>query len=1022
MKTNNKCAAVRLEKSKLVAALAILAVAFVVIAAVPAVADDSDATATGVYYVGGTNASDAAGNGTSIDKPFATIKYALEQSDVTKIILNGDLELGNSTTAVTADGISVAKGKTLEIDLNGHMIRYTTVNTSGTTYYAIKNEGTLTISDSSNGATGGISVKGYPIGVFGNTGTLTIDGGHYSNEVIEFVKDGKNCKYVYYLLNNNGNVTINNGSFALDTNTTINSSIMKNGWYTDVKKGGTTENPTYTIVYGNNLVDWDYNAKGKVAKMTIVGGTFTGSTYIKNDFGGDLTISGGTFDTTGSADVFTFGKLTVTGGTFKHASTPIWAYGNADVTVSGGDYTQGGKTAVFIDTNDGSYYDNELELTNTKISFTTADIVGADNLVGFSKIEGSSATGEITIDSTNKITFENLRAGSAGLFIKVGSVKITGTMNGSDAAQITAAAGDVVLKDLTITSGKLILDKNITVDGTLTIDAGAELNLAGTANLTVNGKILVKEKTADKNAAKIVGTGKIAVEEKGSIVVGGTINNTVGLTNNGVISIINEKAEIPATIAGNGSVDISAVASEGTISGDWNTVTTYTQNQTITLTGDTFLKEGSQIIVKGKMIIPEGVTLTIEDGAQLVIYSSTGILENNGKIVVQSSVGAVSSWNQLNSVDSTGGLVNIGAEIINDGVIDLSYTLPSNASEDQKYATHPQFNNSGKLTNNGQIEVGSESFLYFWGGMTNSADATITVLGLIQHDANGEQISNAGIISFNGAIRENGMSIALTSADAKVDFVSLESIIGTNTITVKNDLKASGSNTYNGIPAVAVSVAKDFTVKGLVVTPAVVLQENSKTAYDRYVVIEGSVICDTEKETVPSASPVVITVTGKIKVDAALALGAGVDMKIGSTSPATSGELYVNGTMTSVAGKINNSNEFGQVSIVSGNVTVTGKITASKTLGTTGINAAFYKIDKTTTAPESYVYTTLDQAIADGAKKIEIYGTTKVSVDVAVPSGTTVKVNTGADLKITEDSKVTIASGAVLNNLASDFE
>ena len=43
MRTNNKCAAVRLEKSKLVAALAILAVAFVVLAAVPAVADDSDA-------------------------------------------------------------------------------------------------------------------------------------------------------------------------------------------------------------------------------------------------------------------------------------------------------------------------------------------------------------------------------------------------------------------------------------------------------------------------------------------------------------------------------------------------------------------------------------------------------------------------------------------------------------------------------------------------------------------------------------------------------------------------------------------------------------------------------------------------------------------------------------------------------------------------------------------------------------------------------------------------------------------
>ena len=1005
MKTNNKCAAVRLEKSKLVAALAILAVAFVVIAAVPAIDVDGESAATP------TNVG-----------------------VITE--LKGDKEGTYKLTTNLETSSSISISAKITLDLNGFTLKGKNCDT-----ISVTTTGNLTIIDNSDNKTGTVDVVGDNFTAITNAGTAILNGGTIERSaetgiIVNGVKLGDK-EDSYYTIKNNGTLTINDGTIV--KNLVPTEGMIVTGASSNICNGGDKE-----------------------ATLTINGGTIDGGlNAVKNDFYGVLTIKDGAITNQIQVAVMNWGEATIEGGSFTGNQSALWVCSWLDsgtktasagnLTVKGGSFTNGsGWPDLIIQTNsiynsiynskDTEYEDQPVFVTSEKnitigCKNTEANIIiKKDVAVEFT--DGSILPKSISYNDGNKtstVAFTDVKAGKTGVTFNAGSVEITGTMNASDvAAKITAAAGDVVLKDLTITAGNLALDKNVTVDGTLTIDAGAGLNLTSVANLTVNGKILVKEKTTDKNAAKIDGTGKIAVNEKGSIVVGGTIDNDVKLTNNGVISIINEKAEIPATITGNGSVDISAVASEGTISGDWNTVTTYTQNQTITLTGDTVLKEGSQIIVKGKMIIPEGVTLTIEDGAQLVIYSSTGILENNGKIVVQSSVGAVSymknaseynetnpAWTQLTGVNQTGGLVNIGAEIINDGVIDLSYTLPSNASEDQKYATHPQFNNSGKLTNNGQIEVGSESFLYFWGGMTNSADATITVLGLMQHDANGEQISNAGIISFNGAIRENGMSIALTSTDAKVDFVSLESIIGTNTITVKNDLKASGSNTYNGTPAVAVSVAKDFTVKGLVVTPAVVLQENSKTAYDRYVVIEGSVICDTEKETVPSASPVVITVTGKIKVDAALALGAGVDMKIGSTSPTTtSGELYVNGTMTSVAGKINNSGtELGSVSIsTESTVTVTGKITASKTLGTTGINAAFYKIDKTTTAPESYVYTTLDQAVADGAKKIEIYGTTKVSVDVAVPSGTTVKVNTGADLKITKDSTVTIASGAVLNN------
>ena len=889
----------------------------------------------------------------------------------------------------------------MTLDLAGHKITNveTGANTGTNANSTIVVNGTLTVIDSSENKSGEVVMthegnNGMAALYVTATGTVTINGGYFHNT--NAGDKSKNIDPAYYVLDNSGTAVINGGKFYNASATDNPSSVVHNGYYNG---NGKTNEPT----------------------MTINGGEFNGLSYVKNDDKGIMYIYGGTFGTSASK-----GSAILNWNVLVIGSED----GNKYPTINGttGSVVLNGKINETMDKGDltiNAIAQNEnLSLVGiTSDSDPFGDVVIKDkNVWTGAIIDEKNTTFNGTVEIGNdKVQFTDVKAGASGIIVKAGSVEITGTLDASTvAAQIAAAGGDVVLKDLTITgasSGSLTLTDDITVKGTLTVDAGATVIVNTGAELKIDGKVLVKEGSDTVSAATITGAGAVTIGQKGSIVVGGVVSTNGTFTNDGVISIINEKAQIPATISGNGSVDISAVASEGTISGDWNTVTTYTQNQTITLTGDTVLKEGSQIVIEGKLVIPEGITLTIKDGAQLVVFKSTGILENNGNIVVQSAAGAVcgDTWNQSNLVDKAakkGGLVNIGAEVINNGSIQLDYTL----SEGTGYAVNPQFYNSGKLTNNGQIDVGSESFLYLKGAMTNSADATITVLGLIQHDAGDKKISNAGSITFNGAITRSSMSIALTSADANVNFVSLASVINdTNIVTLENGLKATGSNTYNDTPAMAVvSVAKDFTVKGLVVTPAVVLQENSKTAYDRYVVIEGTVICDTEKETVPSASPVVITVTGKIKVDAALALGAGVDMVVGSTTP---GELYVNGTMTSVAGKINSSAEFGSISISSGStVTVTGKITASKTLGTTGINAAYYKIDKTTTTLDSYVYTTLDQAVADGAKKIEIYGTTKVSVDVAVPSGTTVKVNNGADLKITKDSKVTIASGAVLNN------
>mgnify|MGYP002516689101 CR=1 FL=1 len=499
-----------LGSGKLLAAIAVLAVAFVVLAAIPAVADDSDA-AGATYYVDASKGDDTK-DGTTAATAFKTIAQALDKDDnVSKIILMSDLELGNSSTTVTADAISISEAKTVEIDLNGHMINFITVNVTGGNYYAVKNAGNLTISDSSTESTGGIHVKGYPIGVIGNTGTLTINNGNFTNEISE--KNGNGEQNVYYLINNTGTVDIKGGSFILDPKTAINSSIIKNGFYTDVKTKD-VEQPT--IIYGNNMgVSWDYSAEDHAtATMNISGGVFKGSTYVKNDFGGVMTVSGGSFDTTGAANIFTYGKLTVSDGVFKCGNEPIWAYGNAEVSVTGGDFTQAVDSAVCVTTSDKSTYAVTLGLNNTKVSFTTAGITGVQNLVRFSS--NYVATGEITIDG-NKVTFEGIKAASPGLFIRAGSIEITGTMTATEAnAKITQVSGDVVLKDLTITNGTLALDGAVTMKGTVTIDDGASLSVNKNAVVTVSGKLAGDGNVTNNGTINILTGGSTSTDVTGN--------------------------------------------------------------------------------------------------------------------------------------------------------------------------------------------------------------------------------------------------------------------------------------------------------------------------------------------------------------------------------------------------------------------------------------------------------------------------------------------------------------------------
>ncbi len=576
----------------------VLAVAFVALAAIPAVdAGDSDATvATGVYYVGGEGANDD--NAGTSAAPFATIQKAIDV-DAEKIVLNGDIKLADNV-AVTADGISVTSDKTLEIDLNGHTISYITTNTTGTAYYAIRNAGTLTVSDSSEAATGGIIVQGYPIGVFGNLGTLTINGGTFETKAIN-TTDGKK---VFYLLNNNKDITINGGVFKSENSPGVNSSVVKNGWF-DPSQTSTAHN--------NDLVVW---TDEKTATMTIDNATFKTKNYIKNDSYGELTINSGSFTMEGSACVLSYEKLTINGGTFNNTNAagrePVWAYNGADVTITGGTFTSAYDAAVRVSTM--GEYTTKVTINTDKVKVDAGDalikaVLETEKIKNdpVEKIVDRPITADITIIG-NKVELKSILPGDGGILIKAGSVEITGPMDASTAnAQITGATGDVVLKDVTITSGALTLDKNITVEGTLTVKTGAELTVNTGATLTSNGTIVMESPNA-----KITNNGTVNLNME---------NNSTDIVNGGKVGSssaalgLNEILDANLTITNKAFLEKDLIVKEGF---------------TLTVDNNAALQlNGKKLIVYGTLVVKNNGAVY---GEGSILLSKTGVIDNSGII------------------------------------------------------------------------------------------------------------------------------------------------------------------------------------------------------------------------------------------------------------------------------------------------------------------------------------------------------------------------------------------------------
>ena len=480
--------------------------------------DGTNFMAEGYYTVKAGSDSDTTytavkGNAQVGRKCYASVQAAIDaanEGDTVKLLANA------------AEDVTVAEDKSLTFDLNG----FTLTNVKG---HTITNNGTLTITDSSEAKTGTVDNLTHAKGALVNAGTATLEGGTFerSNEAgkLSPYSNGGNS---WYTVQNKGTMTIKDGTTV--KNDGGFSSNLCNADDTNAKlviNGGTFTGGINAVKNGSNT------------KLEITGGTFSNaSQYVVMNWS-DATISGGTFTAEGTAPSVLFtssygndkDSLKVTGGTFSGVASMIHNYYDKDnrgnAAVSGGTFSGEisadccAKDFTCIKNSDGTYgvaqkgeevkpSEDSKNSGSVATSGVTVDqseqkkvaesaSKAADNVKNVTIETGSTETkiGDVTVDTTDKTNEVSAVVDAAKK--ENASVSVQLVVKAAQAASASDNISKTVSKDSTIVPFELSVDMVTVVKAENGTTTTATVPVKETAQpITVTIKV-DRQSIADKN-------------------------------------------------------------------------------------------------------------------------------------------------------------------------------------------------------------------------------------------------------------------------------------------------------------------------------------------------------------------------------------------------------------------------------------------------------------------------------------------------------------------------------------------
>ena len=690
----------------------------------------------------------------------------------------------------------------------------------------------------------------------------------------------------------------------------------------------------------------------------------------------------------------TAGSVTVNSGIIKVADTTsgldkiLNAYGSGSANTAG---TLLGPSVSSVGTVTTLYVYGEVadgETTADSVSFTNATV------------------DRLTFGSTDKFTVGTTKFSSntaTTLTVSSKTVAIPSNITGS----LSLASGD-----FTAPSGKVTINEN----STLSVGVNAVLTLGDAKEDAVT----LKSATVETNTPAAFNIyGKLTTTASGAVTLvkdeAAADDSLKGTFNAYSTATISEYIIIDAT-----NYRIDGAMKEAIINKDVNSSNTYSQFQTVRVTEDITISEDIKLGILGQLIIDEGASITIEDGAFLYI-------------------GAMHTFDPEQDVDDQ--TTSATASVIMNGDMEIksggTFQVVAGKSVDiyGDVETAGTFNATAKtvLKNGASMEVSEGGLLEVSAAFQIDSGAEVRMEGTLKST----DISNYGTITIDGIIDNTAaVKVSLLGNGAKVVINSAQFTTAANTLTFSDEklepakgVTAVSSTDANKIVITPTSgtwttspKASHDVIENLTITENVTSTTDSKGVKTYYVTMDIAGMPSAEIATTGNDASIVagtgtvgIALTGYnndyrgVTVSGQLTLGEGITLT-------NAGKLTVSGQLN----QTNNDSE--EIVNSTGTITVTGQIKALDEIDGT-VNAALYESEENSV--RYFIYTTLEEAVAAAPEEIEILGTITITEDVTIPSpievdatGATL-INVGTDKN--RDVTLTVNDGAELKG-ATDVQ
>ena len=663
--------------------------------------------------------------------------------------------------------------------------------------------------------------------------------------------------------------------------------------------------------------------------------------------------------------------------------------------------------------------------------FVKNESAGAINVANYSIINTNGGFNYLKVKSTTngETNFAYIQL-NGDFTISKGSVKVNGAIiDSSEDGQenlITPKNGTVTVSGnlsgtLTFDMSTLNTSVNVVFED-FTVNAGATLILVADPN------------TGDAKSVSYYTSGTFSLygnlisnvtpQEDPVVLNVGYVSGNVGLT----ASFDSQFTAYPGAVISQNVTLVKADSEESTINLDDSLrnmdiavdVTghqVYSQMQNVTIVTSLNITPYASLTIMGKLIINEGVTLTIQGNGKLIIDSNTARMIVDGTIEVEN--GGTITVIDADTVTVSGSISSEGSVEINSDV-----TVEDGGSIYIDDAENSDFVVTEGLTvdANGSVEVRGEMAVL---GITNKGAITLNGATLVSRN-----VGSTPIV---------GCTISMAADGAVVDIRSFTSETDDNTLTITDrglvlvdrdtaDVTVGGSveyetYTYSKHNEIRLSGDADVGLRNLTVTETVTSEQdrndNTKFTYGMNIAGSPAVVDDRSDNDadINNAAEVTITLDGinfNVVADSTLTLGAGVTVALDDVDT----KMTVAGTITAING--GDSNPCAITNTV-GTIDVSGMIQTLEDKEIDKINAAHY------TAEVSGItynyYTTLATAITNEADTIYIMGEITILENVTIPTDVTVRAEGSAVMNIGDadhrDVVVSVTAGATVRGFTS---